>query len=80
MDSARTHSNFKNKVPKPKTYNEVNGALLTFERRRYEDIASYMDRYEEILKDMQCVDANITPPMADQRALQHLIYSSLSPI
>ena len=37
---------------RPRTWDEVNAELNSFERKRFEDIASYMDRYEEILKDM----------------------------
>ena len=64
---------------RPRTWDDVNIELNSFERKRFEDIGSYMDRYEEVLKDMQCIDRDFTQEMADQRAMQWFLFHCTTP-
>ena len=56
-----------------RTFDEVMRRLDTFSRRRYEDIATFMSRYDECLVDLRCVDSTCSLESKASRKYQFFL-------
>ena len=62
-----------------RTWDEINGQIVGFERRRFDDIATYMDRFNDLLVEMRCVDNFFTQECASSRSWQQFMSNCTGP-
>ena len=58
---------------RPRTWDEINKEITSFERKRFEDIPTYIDRFRELLLEMRCVDHFFSQECATNRCWQQFL-------
>ena len=64
---------------RPRTWDEINHDIVHFECRKYDNIATFMDRFDDLLTDQRCVDIFFTLESADICSWQQFVSNCTVP-
>ena len=64
---------------RPRTWADINYEISHFERKKFDDIATYMDRFDELLDEMRCVDGFFTLECQRNRSWQQFMFQCVEP-